>query len=269
MTHSSDALERAGELLGQASERRALGWRALALTFYEPAPDWVEMIQSGLLLEHLQQATGWLDRDRERFSGLLGRLSELTNEYAAREPDELLRGLTVEYARLFIGPEHVPVPPYESVYRDIDPSSGKPVVNGPTTIAVKSLYQRHGLRSREEHRDLPDHVATELEFLYFLCRKEAEAWRSGDLDEAKEMRRAQQTFLAEHLGRWWPSFFERLVAAKPANVYQILGEFGTAYLGVETGVAYADGLSEIYPTAPGTGGPPATVQADGPTKALD
>lgn len=267
MTHSGDALDRAGELLGQASERRATGWRALALTFYEPVPDWIDDLQSGRLLKHLQLATGWLDSDRERFAGPLQHLSELTQGYADNQPEALLHELKVEYARLFIGPDHVPVPPYESVYRDIDPASGRPLIMGPTAIAVSALYESHGLRQPEGHRDLPDHVATELEFVYFLCRKEADAWRSGELDQAKELRRTQRTFLTEHLGRWWPSFFERLVAASPAGVYRVVGELATAYLAVETGAAYAHGLTAVYPTAPGA--PEVGDGESGPPKASE
>lgn len=251
MTSSVDALERAAELLGDASERRATGWRALALILHEPELDLVDALRSGQLVEQLELATGWLDRDRERFAVPVHELRTLTGEYAETDPEVLLHELKVEHARLFVGPHHVPVPPYESVYRDVDPSSGKPIIMGPTTIAVDALYQTYGLRHPDSHHDLPDHVATELEFVYFLCRKEAQAWRSDEHEAAKDLRLAQRAFLQDHLGQWWPAFAARLTAAATDGLYRVAAEFGTEYLALETGAAYADGLTEVYPTRPG------------------
>lgn len=247
MTSSVDALERAVELLGEASERRATGWRALALILHAPEPDLIDALRSGHLAEQVEQATGWLDRDRERFTALVHELRVLTRGYAEIDPDVLLHELKVEHARLFVGPGRVPVPPYESVYRDVDPSSGKPIIMGPTTIAVDTLYQSYGLRHPDGHHDLPDHVATELEFVYFLCRKEGQAWHSQERDVAKELRLAQRAFLQGHLSQWWPAFAARLAEAVTDGIYRFAAEFGTEYLALETGEAYADGLTEVFP----------------------
>lgn len=254
MTSTGSALERAGELLSQANDRRAAGWGALALAFYEPTSDLVDALRSGQFVEQLELATGWLDQDRERFAPPLDRLRKLSVGYVDTEPEALLHELKVEYARLFIGPERASVPPYESVYRDRDPASGRPIIMGPTTTSIGSLYRSFGLGPPDGHRDLPDHIGTELEFVYFLCRKEAEAWRSGDLDGAKNFRRAEGAFLKEHLSCWWSLFFERLASAAPHDLYRLLGEFVTEYLAVEAGAAYADGLTEVYPTGRGTAG---------------
>ena len=52
--------------------------------------------------------------------------------------------------------------------------------------------------------DRADHIASELEFCYLLTVKEAEARAKGDRDRAQICRRAQRSFLRDHLARWAP-----------------------------------------------------------------
>ena len=103
-----------------------------------------------------------------------------------------LHDLRAEYTRLFVGPAGPPCPPYESVYRDgEDPDEFGPV-NGPTTMAVRRWYVEFGVRPAEGYTDLPDHIATELEFAAYL----AEQGRDERLDQ----------FLDEHLRVWTDEF---------------------------------------------------------------
>ena len=89
--------------------------------------------------------------------------------------------LRTEHTRLFVGPNGPPCPPYESVYRDGD-SAG--TVLGPSTREVVDWYKRYGLGLDSEWSDLPDHVATELEF-------------AGHLTAVTSMETVEQ-FLDEH-----------------------------------------------------------------------
>jgi DMSO reductase family type II enzyme chaperone len=62
---------------------------------------------------------------------------------------------------------------------------------------VLRFYHHFGLRMSEEHRDRPDHFATELEFLHALTFKETEARLQGK-DPAPYVL-AQRDFLRWHL----------------------------------------------------------------------
>ena len=95
--------------------------------------------------------------------------------------------LDVEHTRLFVGPDTPPCPPYESVYRGENGG-----VLGSSTQAVVEWYRSFGLVPDPEWPDLPDHVATELEFVGHLIRE-------------GEEERAEQ-FLDEHPRRWLEPF---------------------------------------------------------------
>ena len=124
-------------------------------------------------------------------------------------------GLEAEYTRLFIGPGRPVAHPYESVYRE-----GQ--VMGDCTLKVHQRYSAEGL-TPEEHL-LPDHVAVELEFMAHLSRREAEARERDDEEGAVACLRQQESFLGQHLGRWLPSFCQRVLAGEAHPFYASLAQ---------------------------------------------
>lgn len=80
-----------------------------------------------------------------------------------------------------------------------------------TLADVAGFYRAFGLNLAETVHDRPDYLATELEFMEFLCLKQALAMRRGATAEQLELcRNAQRMFLADHLGAWAFSFAHRL-----------------------------------------------------------
>jgi|TARA_B100000315_G_scaffold242894_1_gene265642 DMSO reductase family type II enzyme chaperone len=75
------------------------------------------------------------------------------------------------------------------------------------------FYEHFGLETAQATRELPDHLATELEFLHFLTFSEAEALETGT--DPGSFRRAQRDFLARHPGRWVPDLHERVQQHDP------------------------------------------------------
>ena len=69
-------------------------------------------------------------------------------------------------------------------------------------MAVQQLYDEGGFEIDEDFRELPDHVAAELEFLYLLIFRETEARGKGDPEALAAMAALRRRFLAEHLGAW-------------------------------------------------------------------
>ena len=78
--------------------------------------------------------------------------------------------LLVDYTRLFLGPVDTLAKPYGSVWLGGD----APLMQD-STMAVLQLYEEAGFEIDEDFRELPDHIAAELEFLYLLLFREAEA----------------------------------------------------------------------------------------------
>jgi TorA maturation chaperone TorD len=128
-----------------------------------------------------------------------------------------LRDLRTEHTRLFIGPAGPPCPPYESVYRDRDDPAELGPVKGPATMAVTRWYREFGVRPAQDHSDLPDHIATELEFAAYLAEE--------GLDERLEQ------FCEEHLHAWTEEFTELVEDETSEQFYESLAATTRAVLG--------------------------------------
>jgi TorA maturation chaperone TorD len=118
--------------------------------------------------------------------------------------------LEEEFTRLFVGP--FPIPLFESVYRS---KSG--LVNQEETAAVRRKYQEAGLLIHPDTSFPADHIGAELEFLFFLCQRAAQAEKEAD---QKSFFRLQQEFLRDHLSVWIPPFCDRLFSAARSSYYQ-------------------------------------------------
>jgi len=122
--------------------------------------------------------------------------------------DVSLEELRVEHARLFVGPADPPCPPYESVYRDGDDGPGQ--VLGPSTRDVVNWYREYGVGLHPNWSDLPDHLATELEFVAILLDR-------GEADAAEQ-------FLEEHPRQWFDDFATAVRDSDPLGFYRELLE---------------------------------------------
>ena len=94
------------------------------------------------------------------------------------------------HARLFVGPFEIRAPAYASLY--LDPERR---LMGAVSDEAARFYAQAGLVPGEGPRDAPDHLQTELEFIYYLHYQELQT------GEARwfALRRA---FWFTHLSRW-------------------------------------------------------------------
>lgn len=116
--------------------------------------------------------------------------AEFLAENRQKSDEEFYKILMVEYTRLFTTAiPNVSCPPYESIYRDNE-------VMGDSTLLTLECYNKEGLRILEKFHDLPDHVAVELEFLYYL--------KNYRFDEEFN------AFMNEHFSKWVPQFCEEV-----------------------------------------------------------
>ena len=90
-------------------------------------------------------------------------------------------------------------------------------------------------------RERPDHLASELEFMYALAVKEAYAEANNMPEQAEICADAQGKFVQDHLGRWIGAFrrslerstSERLGEAGLESPYVRLARLAEAFLGTE------------------------------------
>lgn len=109
-----------------------------------------------------------------------------------------------QYVQLFINamPE-VPCPPYGSIYLEGS-------CMGKTSVSMQKLYRKYGFETDE----MPDHIAVELEFLYYL----------GQLTHQEEKADEDFVFLLNHIRSWAPAFFDRIGKYDKNGFYRAIAQ---------------------------------------------
>ncbi|MGD2272939.1 MAG: molecular chaperone TorD family protein [Desulfobacterales bacterium] len=159
-----------------------------------------------------------------RLSSTIDMFCEEAAKYALVKKKDLdgmddLESLKIDYARLFVGPYTLAAPPYGSVYLE-----GKRLVMGNSTVDAQKRYCNAGLNIAEEFKEAPDHIAVELEFMYFLIFKEIEAAGHSNMEAFDNYLREQQAFLEIHLGDWQSEFTEKVIANSATEFYKALAK---------------------------------------------
>ena len=121
-----------------------------------------------------------------------------------------LQRLKLDFTQLFIGPFGSIAPPYESVYIE-----NRKIIMSDSTMEVRNLYIENGLNI--DIKEAPDHIAIELEFMYYLIFKELEALSESDTSTASVYLAKQEDFLKNHLGRWITEF--SLIVSRNAQTH--------------------------------------------------
>ncbi len=152
-------------------------------------------------------------------------VSELSKNVPAVDGLELLK---IEYARLFLGPFKVLVPPYGSVYLEDERR-----VMGESTIDARKWYE--GEKLDILLKEVPDHIAIELEFMYFLVFKQMEAIRNSDSGTAGNYLEKQRSFLKAHLIKWVPEFADRVIDNASLAFYREVAKLTKEFILLEGG----------------------------------
>ena len=200
--------------LGLGRMRQGI-YRLFGASFLYPDKDRLAGLRAAA--QELQQESGiWEEAAfAEPMRQLLVILSELDPE--AGEPVE------EEYARLFLAKPAAP--PYEAYY--LDPE-------GQNRVWIQSELEREyatvGLALAPSLKDLPDHIAVELELMSFLCAEEARAWEARAKEDAAKARERQRAFLGQHLGRWFPQFARRVREATSDGIFGVIIEAAYGFL---------------------------------------
>jgi len=121
----------------------------------------------------------------------------------------------VEFARLFLGPQHPAAVPFASFYL----SETKQLMTD-ITIQVRRYYLDAGMAVTGLHRVPDDHIALELEFMAYLADESAKSLEKGDVGAASEGGARLESFHREHLAKWVPFFAERMHESAESDFYR-------------------------------------------------
>lgn len=188
--------------------------RLLAACYYQPEAHLIEEDVFSSLVRAAEQ----LD------PALADTARQLGSSFAAESLSELL----LDYTRLFLGPIKILAKPYGSVWLE-----GEKVIMGDSTMAVLDLYREGGFTLDDDFREVPDHIAAELEFLYLLNFQQCEAERAGHVEARAAAAQVKQRLLCNHLGRWVGPFTSAMTASAGTSFYRVLAELTARYVQLE------------------------------------
>lgn len=190
-------------------EDRSLVYGFFSQCFSYPDNDLLGLFENGKVEEYLK-GFHYLNLDTP---DEIGKIVSYFKEFPA--PEVTLKELQKEYTRLFINARpHVIAPPYSSIYLD-----GIWRVWGESTSEIIKLYTLAGVKIVDDFHDIPDHIATELEFASCLIDGQI---RDGENSPTRKQSLVsiEKRFLNEHLFRWACAFFRRVIEGTKITFYK-------------------------------------------------
>lgn len=189
--------------------------RLLAACYYEPGAELAEE----RVFDSIADAAALIDPGLEPAARGLGAA------FASARLEDLL----VDYTRLFLGPVKALAQPYGSAWLEADGGLMRD-----STMAVAALYAEGGFEIAEAFRELPDHIAAELEFLYLLRFRIAQARMAGDAVALAAADALRRRFLEQHLGVWINPFSTAVKAGAQTDFYRALAALTERFVAVES-----------------------------------
>jgi TorA maturation chaperone TorD len=90
---------------------------------------------------------------------------------------------------------------------------------------VLSAYWKASVDKVKEFTEPEDHIAVELQFMEYLCRKTVDALERNEVEEANRYQQAQKEFINNHLAKWVPEFTKDILENATTDFYK-----GVAYI---------------------------------------
>lgn len=152
----------------------------------------------------------------ERWSGLIEApgLAPLISAFRGSTRDELETGFISTFT-IVTSPD---CPTYESAWVCTDQGQQPYVM-----ADVAGFYRAFGVARNDGGGFREDDVAVELEFMGFLCRKEAYAIENLGPERVHEAVKTQRLFLEQHLGRWAGAFGQKVSLLSAHEFYRSAG----------------------------------------------
>lgn len=176
----------------------------------EPSGPWAES-----LVARWQTVVGLMADDAFIFS--VQRLSESATADLCRAHDSL-----------FEPHGGLKAPPYETQHTKETPQHAMSQQHEMADIA--GFYRAFGF---DVANDRCDHLTAELEYLYAMATKEADARASGNTEQVEIVEAAQRDFLKDHLGRWAASLSQSIIEADVSPFYLALAELLEFWIAVD------------------------------------
>lgn len=144
--------------------------------------------------------------------------------FNSRDIEVAIESAREDYFRLFIGPDSLLAPPWESVYRGKD----KCLFDFPT-FEVKELFKTYDLsleKKTNQHNEAEDHIGYELLFMLQLIER---AEQESNITIYNHLLDGQKKMLNDHLAKWIPQFSKDIQSHAKSSLFpssaQMMEEF--------------------------------------------
>ena len=146
--------------------------------------------------------------------GILDELQAINTSFT--DENEFFQYLEQSYVSLFINShDGIAAPLYASCYETGSTAGEDAALMGLPAVLMKERFESKGLSLGNHIHEPPDHLAIELEYLYFLLER-------GWSDDNAALRDEAVSFAAEIMLPWLIKFQERLVAVETeGRFYQL------------------------------------------------
>lgn len=136
--------------------------------------------------------------------------------------------LRYEYMRMFIGPEKLVAPPWESVYRNKEG-----LLFQESTLTIREIYRKQGYLP-EGYPNVPDDsLALELDFMSRMATRSLQAMQQDDRDTLLDTLKVQESFLRVHLLYFVPKLMERMTDSSLRMLYPQMTKILIAFLEID------------------------------------
>lgn len=201
---------------------RIMMYQFLAWAFYEPTESLFETVENDDVSRELLKAGFQLlgPRGEQLIQTALDAMREISKSRKV----ELL-DIKAEFNRLFVGPMPPVCPPYESVYDQSRPREDRGTMMGPASEAMAQAFHSEGLELTLDYAELPDHVAIELEFMFYLL-----SWANEQGQDSRTYRQKADAFVKDHLSLWLPQFGAKVSQESRHPFYRNIGDLLSAVI---------------------------------------
>ncbi|MEL1133660.1 molecular chaperone TorD family protein [Desulfitobacterium sp. THU1] len=177
---------------------------------------------------HTQEALQLLLQDDEH---LFDKHFEVLSEVARAmeiDPEQTIDKLRSEYTYLFIGPNSLPAPPWESVYL-----TKERVLFQESTLNVRRAYLKYNFLPSNYPHEADDHIGLEMDFMAHLSQLAQEHFEKRSIKDFITVVEDQKAFLQEHLLLWIGDFAEDIQKSKTHNFYPPMADLTKQVLKID------------------------------------
>jgi anaerobic sulfite reductase subunit A len=210
------------ELLAALVNRRLIYWFLSRICEKEVKGDFLKSLMSrdNPILK-LDESLDIPDEDIREGLNIMKRYIENAIE---RDLKEVELELAVDYANIFLGVKKKPPHPSESVYK-----TGL-LMQEPYDEVLYAYWDAGVTVVKEEFKEPADHVAVELQFMSYLCRKVQEALEKNDRENLLKYLKMQKDFMEKHLIQWIPQLAKDIQESGDTDFYKGFGKILGKYI---------------------------------------